>query len=819
VGSNQKEYQTLVLAALLHDIGKFWGRGKAELLEGQYPKFSADFVNTFSEVLSQVSNTTLLSELVQRHSENKQKFAPDFLIQSIEDTRTRTLATLVSRADKLASSEQNKLTDKRHNTHDSRLASVLEQLNRVGEHTPRLSHRAGVLGQPNSLEMAFPAELPDYEKDELERLVGEFKQDFSGLFTEKAPDAAITTDFDCLISHLTNLLHKYTWCLASNGRGYSDVSLYDHLRTTAAITSCLYLYHSEGKTLSEDKLSKNGVDQFCLVVGDISGIQNYIFDIASIGVRGGVARRLRARSLFVQLCCEIASHLILRKLSLPIGIHTIMNSGGRFYLLLPNTSHTDEVIKAVQHITSEWFSKELNGELALNLSMVPFGEDGFRAGGNGTGGFGSVLKEVNEALSLRKQRRFSELLQDTEGWIEDDFVLSADYQGKGPCASCRKFPEDLEGLCKHCNLNKRIGAILPNARYLVFFESGQGDIPIFGCSVSVLDSPPVDTTQGKPYLVMKINDTDLSDALSYPAMSKYLATFVARSDDCEICKETEEKENHIATFECIAGRSGGEKLLGFLKADVDHLGESFIFGLKGETTSKDTISRISTLSRMLDLFFSGWVEHLTSANQDFYTVFSGGDDLFLVGPWDKILEIAENIKSDFAKFTGNPKIKISAGVTIARHDFPIASAAEAANVALRKSKLEGGDCITILGATLNWSDWAKIRSEWEYLGPLTNDNSKVSSAFLYNLLRFYQMWAQYELWQKDNKQGSVLGLRYHPLLAYSTTRNLDPRKTPELYEWTKRLLKWPPDEPTKQILDNLGLLATLLIYGRIGGEE
>ncbi len=296
--SNKKEYQTVVLAALLHDIGKFWGRGRAELLEVQYPKFSTDFVNTFSEVFSQVSDTTLLHELVQRHYENEQSFAPEFLVQSIENTHTRTLATTVSRADNLASPKQDESTDKWQDYQEIPLASVLEQLNRIGEQPPHLRYRAGVLGQPDSLDIVFPGEFPDHEKDELERHVRKFRRDFSGLFTKSEPGAVTTSDFDCLVSHLTNLLYKYTWCTPSDPQGsIPDVSLFDHLKCVAAIASSVYLYHSESGTLSEPEIRRTDIKRFCLVVGDLSGIQNYIFDIASIGAGGGVARRLRARSL------------------------------------------------------------------------------------------------------------------------------------------------------------------------------------------------------------------------------------------------------------------------------------------------------------------------------------------------------------------------------------------------------------------------------------------------------------------------------------------------------------------------------------------
>ena len=50
-----------------------------------------------------------------------------------------------------------------------------------------------------------------------------------------------------------------------------------------------------------------------IVLGDISGIQNYVFDVAEVG--GGQAQRLRARSFFVQLLAETAALRILRALN------------------------------------------------------------------------------------------------------------------------------------------------------------------------------------------------------------------------------------------------------------------------------------------------------------------------------------------------------------------------------------------------------------------------------------------------------------------------------------------------------------------------
>jgi CRISPR-associated protein Csm1 len=65
---------------------------------------------------------------------------------------------------------------------------------------------------------------------------------------------------------------------------------------------------------------------------------------------------------------------------------------------------------------------------------------------------------------------------------------------------------------------------------------------------------------------------------------------------------------------------------------VDNLGEIFRIGLR----KKATIARLSTLSFQISLFFEGWIKHLCEArefDQLIYSVYAGGDDIFLIGPW------------------------------------------------------------------------------------------------------------------------------------------------------------------------------------------
>ena len=810
VDFNSPEYRAIILAAFLHDIGKFIGRFESEQLDrARHPEFSALFISSHSQLFGRYCDAALLRELVQKHHESN-AFPEELRVQSIVDPHVRSLAKVVSVADNLSSSERGDATSRTGYYKKTPLCSVIERLNSDPGKDDILKFRP--LALPSTLDdrmqkCIFPEAFSVYESGELNRHIEAFGREFEQY--AKVADEKIS--FSAFISYLNNIIYKYAWCIPSNTQeDYPDVSLYDHLKISAAIAACLYQYHTESNSLNEKAIGSRDSNRFYIVAGDVSGIQAYIFGVTGAG---GIAKKLRARSLVVQTCSDIAVNMILKRFGLPLW-NNILSAGGNFYLLLPALKETSAILESFQTELDTWFREKMNGELALNLAWYMFGNDGFKPvegeSARSDSGFSNIIYEVKNELAAKKQNKFGNVLIGQKGWDEDSFIINMDFEGKGICKSCYKFPgsiiqEEIE-ICVDCNRQKELGMKLPRSEYLWFYATPQaGQYPLIGHSISSSDTAKFSDT---PYLVMRLNNPDLSAITGLPACFKYMASYVPQGDD------------GVVTFEEIAGKSEGQPLLGFLKADVDNLGETFIFGLKHEIIFGpkreikfiDTISRQATLSRLLEAFFSGWVEHLVSTRyRDCYTVFSGGDDLFYVGPWAQVLELATQINADFTCFT-NGKLTLSAGVFIARPDYPIGRAAEEVNVALEKSKDSGKNSITILDNTLKWSDWENVRQEWLKILPVLQNTQQVKSSFLYRLLDFAEMWQQY-------LQGQTAGLRYHPLLAYDLARNLDPKKVPELCRWVEDLLKWPPDDRHKMILTNLGLIVTLCLYNRRGGKN
>lgn len=828
---NQREYQALVLASLLHDIGKLlqWGSFGNLDIKGKHPQVSADFVSAFSSLFSSVADVELLKTLVQHHHENP-NFPPSLRVDGVTDPHIRSLAALVSLADNFSASERGKRSEQWQDFKFTPLASVIQRVQNPPSSpqkpTPRLHFHARPLTstEDQAFGVIFPDDFSGYAKGELNQLITDFGLHFR-LWAEKAH----LPDFDTFICHLLHFFYKYAWCLPSNTQEeVPDISLFDHLRTTAAIAACLYLYHRETRSLRQEDIMAASQTRFSLVTGDISGIQSYIFDISNIGT-GGVARRLRSRSLFVQLVTEACAHRILTEFGLPLT-NILMSAGGNFYLLLPNLSKTGTVMERINQDIDRWLFDQLNGEMALNLAQVELDGEGFRASSEQSEGFSGVVRKVNDELARCKQNRFASVLKSENRWQEPQFVVNLDFKGQEACHSCGKFPQEdlVERLCTHCVGDWKTGKDLPDSKVVAFYpDAGKGKVGLPHGSASLLKGPP-----GKdeaPHLVVKLNSTDLTDLAQFPAQGRFVANYIPKVQDethrrrlATAGKASNIGENDLPqvgdplTFELLAAQAIGRPYLGFLKMDADHMGAAMVFGLKREKPESglDTVSRLATLSRQIVSFFAGWVQHLVSREfQRCYIVFSGGDDLFLAGPWNEVLDLAGRIQEDYHKYTGNPQLTVSAGIVIASSSYPVSRAAEDAKEAVDKSKRQGRDRITLLGHTLSWREWTEVKKKVEELRGKLN-TEKISNSFLYSLLEYGRMWQQF-------RGGDILGLRFQPLLAYNIARNLSPRDSPTFYRWAQGIvfLRLEELQQNQVLLDNLGLLAQLLILGKEGSKK
>ena len=167
-------------------------------------------------------------------------------------------------------------------------------------------------------------------------------------------------------------------------------------------------------------------------------------------------------------------------------------------------------------------------------------------------------------------------------------------------------------------------------------------------------------------------------------------------------------ERVTASFSGLAKAAQGIELIGCLRMDVDNFGDLF----SGELV-KSGIAGLSNLSRSMNLFFKGYLNEICGMNLGGLSaedhpdyplditgkkasktdyryvsiVYAGGDDLFIVGAWDDVAELAFDINTCFREFScSNPEVHLSAGVTLHKPKFPLYQMAKTAKDAERAAK-------------------------------------------------------------------------------------------------------------------------------------
>jgi CRISPR-associated protein Csm1 len=202
-------------------------------------------------------------------------------------------------------------------------------------------------------------------------------------------------------------------------------------------------------------------------------------------------------------------------------------------------------------------------------------------------------------------------------------------------------------------------------------------------------------------------------------------------------------------------------------------------GLKKERL---TISRLFTLSRQLNYYFSLYLPHLFMTDDRFrniYTVFAGGDDLFLIGPWNRTYELSLVINRRFSDYVcSNPAVHISSGLALQKAHTPLPLLAESAEEALEKSKSGQKNSLTMFYQTASWGDMEELEKIRKKFDELLRDEMFAKS-MLYRLNGFIDMAqsAEKALSKREVSKEEMQFLKWRPLFYYSGVRNFGKKIT------------------------------------------
>ena len=178
--------------------------------------------------------------------------------------------------------------------------------------------------------------------------------------------------------------------------------------------------------------------------------------------------------------------------------------------------------------------------------------------------------------------------------------------------------------------------------------------------------------------VCAVTGIESADCVKLPDSDLYVLPSVKQQ--INLGEELRNKE-HFKTFEDYAD----ETYLGILRMDVDGLGARF----RQEFAD---FEEYTAFSDRMTIFFDESKGILRTIQQkDYYRddlniIYAGGDDLFAVGRWDKIVEFAAEVRQQFMQHMQGEGVTISGGIAIVPPKFPIAKAAILAGEAEDKAK-------------------------------------------------------------------------------------------------------------------------------------
>ncbi|MEI6125149.1 MAG: type III-A CRISPR-associated protein Cas10/Csm1 [Pseudomonadota bacterium] len=788
----------IAMAGMLHDIGKFMQRAEVPLSDAS-KRMEYTLCPVYKGFYSH-KHVLWTNEFFNLHESHRilgatKEFDSIANLASYHHNASNKMQEIIQLADRLSSGsdrvENEEEADDKTGYKKTRLHSILEYM--AIEHNDMTSpqYRYELHPLDDKAENCFPVHSNSLSPPDGDLLVNAYGQ----LWDEFQKDSVKLSceDIPSFVTSLLSLLEKHTWCIPSSTIDRPDISLFDHAKTTAAIAVALYLYHIDRGDLKTAQMNtKNEEKKYILLVGDLSGIQNYIFNIKNVGV-GGTAKRLRARSFFLSLLSDIAAHKILHAFSLPLT-NLLMSSGGKFYLMLPNIKNAPELLQELRAEFDTWCMRNLNGEVAVNTAYADFSCAELLQ-------FNQVLKTINDKLQQAKNAPFKSYLSDSKGWKQNAFMLEhvSFKDEESLCKSCNKFAgvmrqeQDIV-MCDHCYVDVNLGRELVSATNIQLFNRPAGSYKIFDYSFTLLRKGGK-ASRGE-YLQYQLNNWSYTDNAG-AIRPKYFANHVPTFDNntCKRCNENNKSEcmdsenavqGNPMFFSCLAQSSRGRKALGILKADVDNLGLIFIKGFRAE--QEKAISRITTLSRLLDTFFTGRLDYiLRSEFSNLYTVYAGGDDLLVLGPWSDVIQFSMRLRSEFDAYCcRNPDFTLSAGMSVVKPRIPIYAAIDAADMLLDEAKHlsalgeeEPKDQMAALGDCFKWDMAETVLADAEKMAGW-QEQKKISMGFARLLLTSGEMYRTFK------QTGETKHLKFSPLLAYSIARNISSKEN-ELLMWAQDL--------------------------------
>lgn len=549
------------------------------------------------------------------------------------------------------------------------LDSVFNLLN--GNHGK--SHYEMRVLNPES-DINYPTNQPvEMDKEFYQRIITAITESLKGITLSEEYLNSLLSVLEANLSYIPSSTAK---------KEVADISLYDHVKITAAVASCVQQYleekqeHDFKKCLLRNAKKSYEEEMFLMYSMDISGIQKFIYTVGQKGALKG----LRARSFYLEIMMEHIVDELLERLSLSRA-NLIYTGGGHCYMLIPNTTKVHKVIEEYESELNQWFMKTF--DIALYVAGGYATATANNLKNEPEGSYSELYRTMSRMISKKKLHRYSA-----------DMIRKLNkkkHDAERECSVCHRSAKLVDEKCPVClALETLSGSVLHEKYFTILSEPKKNAVVLpFG-----------------KYLIAQ-NETEL---LKHMQEISYVRCYT-KNNIC-VGKHVTTKlwvgdYNTGETFEELAKQAEGVKRVGILRADVDSLGTAFTHGFQGEDGKGKyaTLSRTATLSRQLSLFFKCYINRILQNGTETLLgkggarkaviIYSGGDDIFLAGAWNDVIAAFMDIRKALEKFTQGT-LTISGGVGVYPPKYPVnIMAKEVERLEDFSKALDGKNAITL----------------------------------------------------------------------------------------------------------------------------
>ena len=725
-----KNVDMIALAGLMHDIGKFGQRAQIELR------------GDFNKNIYGYRHSNYTAQILKDYFNDIQNYHQASFEHHIVDKNSDISSWIIATADRLASGferdefiEYNAQKDN-ENFKTQRLWGIFEESKKYK--IAKFDIKNIFYAQKESIE------------NEYKDLWDKFERDLVKLRESNGNQTTDLTSLDYLLKRYTSFIPSST----SFRKGVyeavkANIPLYDHSKATA-IFACVIDKLDKQKQENLINYYKKDVayqetNEFILINGDFFGIQDFIFNDMEAK---NASKILRGKSAFVQILTKIVALHIVEELELS-HLSIISENAGKFEILAPNSDDVKDKLKNIQQELNDYFIKEFFGQTGVGISYVECGLFDFIEKGK----YKILRDEMAKEVELAKLNKFN--LTNCKYEME----WKKELNNQNQCFACKKrvgiVRKDVDKkVCDSCYRFIKIGKNLVKAKYLVITKD-RTDIQVFGDYFLKFLSKK----ENPKGLKNTVAIYDISKDIEFSGYAKWeLSSYVKFSENEDRIEEFEE-----LALESCKGEVDGIKALMSLKGDVDGMGNFLRDEKNGISNS---FAKFNFFSRLVDYYFSVYVPYLMREKyQNTYTVFAGGDDLFVLGAWDEVIELAKDIRKDFIRFSCK-KLTISMGMVLTKPNKPVNFIARVSEERLEEAKEhkedgEEKDAIALFDEVVKWDDYLDDNGLMEDL-KIVGDNT----SFLYRVLEFIDL-------SKKVKNGDMKATIWKSKLNYLAYRNLD----------------------------------------------